>query len=163
MSQNRSALHTASLGPARAGKADLTAQLRPLSPHLPCRPQPRAWLPGRRGREEGAGKKAQESGGFRKGSVSETAARGAGALKQTRELGGRGGLWCCLLTVRPTWDTPVTVSPRFTSGPAASTSTGFRLQDRNPHVQPSSLGCPWAPGAQPDTGVQPDALCDLGG
>lgn len=42
------------------------------------------------------GEKAQESGeGFRKGPVNETAALGAGALAQTREVGW--GLGCCLL------------------------------------------------------------------
>lgn len=69
--------------------------------------------------------------------MSETAVLGAGALEQTREVGGGCGAACS--HVRPTWATPVTVSAlhRRASGQHVP---GFRLRDRNPSVNPSSRG-----------------------
>lgn len=77
----------------------------------------------------------QEGGeGFRKGG-SETAALGAGAREQTREVGGGRGAACS--HVRPTWDTPVTVSALHCRA-SGQHVPGFRLWDRHPSVNPSS-------------------------
>lgn len=156
------------LRPAHAGKADLTAQLRGLVPHLGV-----CWA--RSSREPSAPPSGVGGGGARKEQEREAASgKGVseqqpwvpGPLSRHGSWGERGRAGSCGAACshgRPTWNTPVTVSPCFTSGPAASTSTGFRLQDRNPHVKPSSLGCLGPPGAQPDTGCSCGTLCDLRG
>lgn len=124
-----------------AGKADLTAQLRrPVPPPGPAARRGGAGSPGAAGGGgwggvEGPGKRCRKVEKASGKGVSKTGALGAGALEQTREVGGGRGAACS--HVRPTWDTSVTMSALHLRA-SGQHVPGFRLRDRNPSVNPSS-------------------------